>query len=517
MKKIQILLIFFLSTYYIQAQHFTDIKANLYHHMNCGGVWFDQDDDGDLDLLLTGDLLKNKKTLPSSKYYNNINRKKDFNYLYSGIIDLSYSSVDAADFDNDGDIDVLVSGMNKNKKPITLLYKNKKTNIFIHNKTSLKNLSHSSVAFVDYNRDGNQDIAICGLDEYLTPHTIIYSGDGKGNFYDIKSPLEGVSDGALAWGDYDNDGDYDLLVTGKDKNNIATTSLYNNYNNTFAKVKIDFTGLKYSDCAWGDYDNDGDDDIIACGEDNYGNIITLIFNNINHGDFIKINTNIPGVRTGSVDWGDFDHDGDIDILITGESINNTILSRIYRNDRNNIFNEIDTKITGVYLSDGAWGDYDNDGDLDLFISGLTKDYKPVSKIYRNERIHNENTTLKKKDNSSRKDIWSSTYIVPDRKTRNYYFLISSCFCTPDSSYIKNDFHLFISDAFKLNLPKYHPDLYFENIIREHELWGEIKGSYPSEGYYTLQEAKEARLKFIQRYRKEHYKIHYIKWLNRPVE
>ncbi|MEA3503763.1 MAG: VCBS repeat-containing protein [Bacteroidota bacterium] len=515
MKKITLFLLILTISYHTQAQYFTDIKADLYHHINCGGVWFDQDDDGDLDLILTGHLLKNKFPNAASKYYKNINRERDFTYLYSGIINLGFSDADAADYDNDGDIDILVSGANKNKKPTTFLYENRRTNKFLYKKTSLKNLSHSSVAFADYNRDGNQDIAISGLDELSVPQTIIYSGNGKGAFYDIKSNIEGVYDGTLAWGDYDNDGDYDLLISGKTHDDRAITSLYKNINNTFVKVQIDFPGLKSSDAAWGDYDNDGDVDFIICGEDNNGNISTLLFNNLGNNSFLKVSTDIPGVRTGSVDWGDFDHDGDLDILITGESYNNTIFSRVYRNDRDNIFFKIDAGITGVYLSDGAWGDYDNDGDLDLFISGMTKDHNPTSKIYRNERIKKvkNNTNFVENTDDYSSDIWNRKPTLINKE--NYYFLISSCFCIPDSSYTKEDFHLFISEVFKLNLPHYHPDLYFDNIIREHEFWGEIKSSFPSEGHTTLKEAQKARVAFIKKYRKENYNIHYIKWLNQP--
>jgi len=66
------------------------------------------------------------------------------------------------------------------------------------------------------------------------------------------------------------------------------------------------------------------------------------------------------VRSGSVDWGDMDHDGDIDLLLTGES-NVGPVSKVYRNDtrmfkgqREDLFTDINAEVIGLYMSDGHW-------------------------------------------------------------------------------------------------------------------------------------------------------------------
>jgi hypothetical protein len=92
---------------------------------------------------------------------------------------------------------------------------------------------------------------------------------------------------------------------------------------------------------------------------------------------------LTGVTGGAVHWGDYDNDGDLDILLTGGSGGIPYsVSKIYRNDGNNLFSE-QNNISLAAVNDGSvqWGDYDNDGDLDILLTG-----SGISKIYRNNSL-----------------------------------------------------------------------------------------------------------------------------------
>jgi len=79
---------------------------------------------------------------------------------------------------------------------------------------------------------------------------------------------------------------------------------------------------------------------------------------------------LTGVNESSVAWGDYDNDGDLDILITGLSDPGGWISKIYSNNGNNSFTEqTGISLTGVAQGSVAWGDYDNDGDLDILLTG----------------------------------------------------------------------------------------------------------------------------------------------------
>jgi hypothetical protein len=83
-------------------------------------------------------------------------------------------------------------------------------------------------------------------------------------------------------------------------------------------------------------------------------------------------------------WGDYDNDGDLDILLTGFDGASGKIARIYRND-NGGFSSTNTEPIGVSRSSIAWGDYDNDGDLDILLAGFPQ-LSPVTRVYRNNTI-----------------------------------------------------------------------------------------------------------------------------------
>src|SRR5437867_5135833 len=101
---------------------------------------------------------------------------------------------------------------------------------------------------------------------------------------------------------------------------------------------------------------------------------------IDAGPFTEIAAGLPDLEEGSAAWGDYDNDGDLDLAICGISASGPI-TRIYRN-AGGVLTDIGAGLTGVYDGALAWGDYDNDGDLDLVVVGNTGP-GPASIIYRN--------------------------------------------------------------------------------------------------------------------------------------
>src|SRR5205085_1512247 len=121
--------------------------------------------------------------------------------------------------------------------------------------------------------------------------------------------------------------------------------------------------------AWADYDNDGLPDLVV---GNYRGNRNLLYHNEGEGRFTSI-TNSPIVSAAADSsfcaWGDYDNDGYFDLFIAAHQTNNAL----YHNNGNGTF----TKVTNsIVMTDythsfgGAWGDYDNDGFLDLLVSGV---------------------------------------------------------------------------------------------------------------------------------------------------
>ena len=166
----------------------------------------------------------------------------------------------------------------------------------------------------------------------------------------------------MAWGDYDNDGDLDILLTGYSGDGPVAKVYRNNGGGFVDSGPVDdaLPGVSSSSVAWGDYDNDGDLDILLTGSTGGGSVAKVYRNT--GGAFVDIGAGLAGVNSNSVAWGDYDNDGDLDILLTG-SFGGPV-ARVYRNT-GGAFVDIGAGLTGVQSGRVAWGDYDNDGDLDI--------------------------------------------------------------------------------------------------------------------------------------------------------
>ena len=229
-------------------------------------------------------------------------------------------------------------------------------------------------AWGDYDNDGDQDIVAVGT---YQPHAL-FRNNGDGTFTNTAEQA-GIADPRGGWGslfaDYDNDGYLDLYITRGGWSGAAENTLYhNNGDGTFTDVThtAGVADPQSSFCAaWADYDNDGYLDLyIADGVIGDGAANVLYHNN---GDGTFTNTaDVVGVaNTGNslgTAWGDYDKDGYIDLHVVNYGQSNVL----YRNNGDGTFTDV-TPITGMNLpvTDAFvtfFLDVDNDADLDIFIS-----------------------------------------------------------------------------------------------------------------------------------------------------
>jgi len=300
------------------------------------------------------------------------------NLTYPPLEDTSVS-IGAAwgDYDNDGDQDIyLANGWSSNK-----LFRNEGGGVFVDATSGpLGDPDYgTAVAWGDYNNDGNLDLYLANC----TTGNKLFRNDGGGTFVDATSgplgddPACGVG---VAWGDFNNDGDLDIYLVNCD----STNKLFrNDGGGTFVDATSGPLGgpgdARAVACA--DYDNDGDLDIYLV---NGAMLPNKLFRNDGGLVFVDV-TSGPLGDLGSargVDWGDYDNDGDLDIYFANYNEGNKLL----RNDGGGTFVDVTTPI----LADGgnptnvAWADYDNDGDLDLFIAKVHSVFQGEIKLLRND-------------------------------------------------------------------------------------------------------------------------------------
>ena len=389
--------------------------------LGAGAAWFDYDKDGDLDLyFVNGAILPGAELdiIPTNVLFRN-NGDMTFTEVTqeAKVGDRSYGfGCCVGDYDNDGLQDLYVTNFGAN-----VLYRNNGDGSF-SDVTQTAGVGDerwsASAAFADYDKDGDLDLFVANyLDYRLEDNTTCHRGDlrvycppadftgvadvlyenkGDGSFVDVTRE-SGVfsSEGkglGVVWGDYDNDGYPDLFVA----NDTTADMLYrNNGDGTFMDVAL-FVGVALGakgipmggmGTSFGDYDNDGELDIVVT---NFQDDPNSLYHGEGDGTFSDASyaSRLGGVSLPYVGWGvdfvDLDNDGHVDLFVGNGNIYDNVemfdpgytypqRNLVFRNQGDGTLNEISKQcgpgleITKVSRG-AAFGDYDNDGDIDILIT-----------------------------------------------------------------------------------------------------------------------------------------------------
>jgi hypothetical protein len=397
-----------------------------------GIAFFDYDNDGWLDIYLTNGSRLGEKwpedKAPTSQLFKN-NRDGTFTNVTekSGLARTGWQTgVCVGDYDNDGWDDLFCCFWGHN-----ILFRNNGNGTFtdVTRKAGVydeKIRWGAGCTFLDYNRDGHLDLFVCNyirLDPAQTPGpgdppecqwkgipvmcgprglpgdtNVLYHNNGDGTFTDVSAksgilkPGPRYSITAVSY-DFDNDGWPDIYVA---VDSEASMLFHNNRDGTFTDVAM-IAGCAYSEngheqagmgVGIGDYDCDGWLDIFKT---NFADDTCNLYHNNGDGSFSDVTfSSGVGINNRYVAWGcgfiDYDNDGwqdlmqinghvypQIDAHDIGQTYKNPRL--VYKNLRNGQFKDVSSEmgpgITERYSSRGAaFGDYDNDGDIDVLVLNL---------------------------------------------------------------------------------------------------------------------------------------------------
>jgi hypothetical protein len=223
-----------------------------------------------------------------------------------------------------------------------------------------------NLAWGDYDDDGWPDLALAGTSG-SGPILRIFRND-QGTLVLAAGPqLVGLTYASLAWADYDTDGRLELLAMGYD--GAAARSIIYEWSGGSFEIELELLGLYAGSADFGDYDLDGDLDLLVTGSTGVERK-TILYDNVPPGVLMDTrNHGLPDIALSDAEWGDYDDDGDLDLAFTGESSAALRVARVYRNEGGSFVLAAD--LMSVYRSSCAWGDVDLDGDLDVAFCGYT--------------------------------------------------------------------------------------------------------------------------------------------------
>lgn len=353
-----------------------------------GCSWIDIDNDGDLDMFVSTGVFASPTANPV--FINNGAGSFTQSSTAPLATDLTLTAGQTwGDYDNDGKIDLFLC----NHTVTNALYRNMGAGLFV--KPSLGHMTstsgfHYAAAWGDYDNDGWVDLLVCARNVTgPTSGTVpfLYHNNGDGTFARIiTGDLVTVPHNYAyaSWVDYDIDGDLDIFLTTGSPDATENDVLYKNQLiETSAAVFVqDLTSTIVQDASddlfpsWGDYDNDGLPDLYVTTWDGFSSAKpNILYHGTAPGQFEKVTNPATGglitnasVSTGAT-WGDYDNDGDLDLFTSEQTSAN---NKLYSNNGNGTFADVTASATltavAGYTSHGAsWGDFDRDGDLDLFV------------------------------------------------------------------------------------------------------------------------------------------------------
>jgi photosystem II stability/assembly factor-like uncharacterized protein len=297
-----------------------------------------------------------------------------------------YNAVNSVwfDMDNDNDDDLLLNeyGYFNQTAREPKLFRNTGSGDFTEVTGAIGSGFFNGAAAGDYNKDGNVDLFFTGFgsgqNPSITKENRLFTGNGNTTFSEVNGTPFGTSLSiapASSWLDVNKDGHLDLIIPYTNGTKLYLGDGTGGFTERTGDPLVT-DAYEASALVWGDYDNDGDQDVFII-DDNGTN---KIYENTGSGNFVNANITAFSTDTdtyASAAWGDYDNDGDLDLYITqSEDGANAGPNLLYRNNGNKTF----TKLASVAntptenktaASFGcAWIDIDNDADLDLIVTNV---------------------------------------------------------------------------------------------------------------------------------------------------
>lgn len=314
---------------------FTPTDFYLGDFVDGGIAWGDYDKDGWLDLVMNGSPFIASVNGDMKLFHND--QGLGFTLQPFSFHDFCASTVLWADLDNDFDPDILCAGQNNTMghNADLCLYYNLGAGEFAYNTLpTLPNFLRLPSLFlntVDYDQDGYLDLCASGASNSSGSgdgYTLLWKHNPQGGFTSVFGNAN-PGGGGIVWFDYDRDYDLDLMYNGSEFGVGDLMILQRNDGATFTQIEHQFPAVYMGAMCAGDYDNDGDDDLFISGGTS-AHCLASIYRQDSPGVYVAEDLGLHPLGESHAYWADLDNDSDLDLAYTGRGMGDATM--FYRNE-----------------------------------------------------------------------------------------------------------------------------------------------------------------------------------------
>ena len=398
----------------------------------------DVDNDDDLDIIYGSKSNGNAQLLK----YDGTQLIRDDNSPLQYISNVTNTEV--GDINGDGIADILVNTANGSNYDL---------NIYLSSDSAESNsgpaesnynaqyvgegLFNAKARIVDLNNDGQAEIFLVGMSSSSlsgVPKLYLYEynvspADGDGYFVlnDVSDQIAALQYASYDLGDVDNDQDIDFVISGFSAQNGSKTFVYENITElggafTLEQTSNNLVAVKNGTTDFIDFDGDGDLDAVFTGESKDGDVFEIYMNTINDGNatFSKLPNSLAPMREGKIDLGDFNGDGYADLLYSGTFSGSGDITKLNEYDANTkTYVDSAFDVSDIIKAEVEFGDLDGDGDLDFVIAGKSNDVNSDNVFRTYINVRNQSATVLAGKSSSKRPEYRGKNAAKYRSEQNF--------------------------------------------------------------------------------------------------
>ena len=396
----------------------------------------DIDNDDDLDVIYGSKTNGNAQLLK----YDGTQLIRDDNSPLRYVSNVTNTEV--GDINGDGIADVLVNTVNGSDYSLNIYLsesnsENSSTNSGYNKQYVGAGLYNAKARIVDLNNDGQAEIFLVGMSSsslsgipklYLYEYTISpANGEGYFTLNDVSDQIDALQYASYDLGDVDNDQDIDFIISGFSAESGFKTFVYENVTElggefTLEQTSNNLVAVKNGTTNFIDFDGDGDLDAVFTGESRDGDVFEIYMNTPNQGSatFSKLPNSLAPMREGKIDLGDFNGDGYADLLYSGTFSGSGDITKLNEYDANTkTYVDSAFDVSDIIKAEVEFGDLDGDGDLDFVIAGKSNDVNSDNVFRTYINVRNQSATVLAGKSSSKRPEYRGKNAAKYRSEQNF--------------------------------------------------------------------------------------------------